>query len=92
MATQSRYIRRCEWMNEHRITYVAIGEQLGISATAVSRMLYSETMPVKRHQQMLALGFPDDMLPVPFDRPRGRPKNVPIFPGLAASESRHADA
>lgn len=74
------------WMLEHYITNAALGEQLGISAQAVNRLLKEDTMPVRRHEKCLELGFPKELLPAPFDRPRGvRGFRKPIFPGLVAA-------
>lgn len=79
------------WMLEHYITNAALGEQLGISAQAVNKFLKEETMPVRHHKKCLELGFPEELLPIPYDRPRGIRSRKPIFPGLmAAPETNRA--
>lgn len=79
-----------KWMSEHDITYRALGEQLGMSAYGANKMLNQEIMPTHRHADCLRLGFPKDLLPVPFDKKRGpRPKTA-RFPGLSAQEASHA--
>ena len=47
------------------------------------RMLIArETIPVERYNQLRALGFPEDILPIPLDIPRGPRPKEPRFPGL----------
>lgn len=84
--TIPRTERLSKWMSEHDITYRALGEQLGMSAYGANKMLNQEIMPTQRHTDCLRLGFPADLLPVPFDKKRGpRPKEA-RFPGLVAAQ------
>lgn len=80
MAT--RYDRLLEWMAGNHISFEALGDKLGISASGARRLCNSETIPVERHQQLMRLGFPEELLPIGRDRPKGRPRPTPIFPGL----------
>jgi len=75
-------------MASHNISDKALGEKLGTSGAAVNKMLRGETMPTKRHQECLVLGFPQDLLPQPYDTGPGRVagKAAPFFPGLASAE------
>ena len=77
------------WMTAHNITDAAIGKHLGITAQAVNKFLLRDTMPVRHHIKCLELGFPEELLPAPYDRPRGRRALAPHFPGLAAQEPHH---
>lgn len=70
-----------EWMLAHNITDAALGRQLGITAQAVNKFFSQDTMPVRHHEKCLALGFPQNLLPTPYDRPRGR-RRIPNFPGI----------
>lgn len=87
MATESRYERLYKWMLEHRISYPALAEALGISESGARRLCNSETIPVDRHRQFRALGFPEELLPIGRDRPKGRPRATPNFPGLVGDKS-----
>lgn len=74
------------WMAVHNITDAALGKKLGISAQATNKFMNAEIMPVKHHEKCLELGFPMELLPAPFDRPRGRRPKQPRFPGLVAAQ------
>lgn len=81
--TRPRAVRCREWMQEHDITFPALATQLGMKSNAGPRMLLAkETIPVRRYNQLRALGFPEDILPIPLDLPRGRRPKEPRFPGL----------
>lgn len=70
------------WMKEHFIQSKDLADQLGVTPQRVNMMIRAETMPSHHHATCLRLGFPEDLLPKPFD---GRPGPVscpPIFPGL----------
>lgn len=92
MATESCYERLYNWMFEHRISYPAQAKALGIFESEVCRLCNSETVPVERHQRFLALGIPEELLPIGRDRPKGRPRTVPFFPGLAAQKQESLSA
>lgn len=62
------------WMLRRKLTYVEIGRRMGgLTSGGVLRLVQGDRMPVERHQQMLALGIPVELLPVPMDVPAGRP-------------------
>lgn len=61
------------WMLRNKLTFVEIGKRLGgMTGSGVCRLIQGERMPVARHQQMLALGIPEELLPFPLDVPLGR--------------------
>lgn len=78
------------WMSDHGITCRALGEQLGMSGYGAIRMLNQETMPTQRHEACLRLGFPAELLPLPFDKKRGRPAKEARFPGLMAAQEEQS--
>lgn len=92
MATESRYDRLYAWMLDHRISYPALAKELGVSESGARRLCNSETIPVHRHDQLVQLGFPVDLLPAARDRPKGRPRAVPIFPGLLTQDQESLSA
>ncbi len=85
--TLPRSIRLADWLAEHNIRYRDIGHELGISTAAAHKMLKQDTMPTVHHAKCIALGFPPEILPEPYDIKRGRPAGKPLFPGLVASPS-----
>ena len=81
--TVPRAVRCREWMQEHNITFPALATQLGLKSDTGPRMLIArETIPVERYNQLRALGFPEELLPIPLDIPRGPRPKEPRFPGL----------
>ena len=81
--TIPRAVRCREWMQERYITFPALAKQLGMKSEAGPRMLIArETIPVERYNQLRAPGFPEDILPIPLDIPRGPRPKEPRFPGL----------
>lgn len=63
------------WMDRTGSTFRAWGRLVGISGHALSTLCKQETMPTRRHAQLLALGVPEELLPKPFDhKPGPKPK------------------
>lgn len=79
MSIEERQAALKLWMEERHISNQALADALGVSRPFVSVMLARETMPAKRHKQMLLLGFPCELLPPPYQEPK------PYFPGLVAN-------
>ena len=81
--TVPRAVRCREWMQEHNITFPALATQLGMKSDTGPRMLIArETIPVERYNQLRALGFPEELLPIPLENPRGPRQKEPRFHGL----------
>ena len=81
-----RVVRCREWMDAHDITFLALAKQIGMKSDNGARALLSrETLSVFRFNQLRELGFPEDILPIPLDLPRGPRPKEPNFPGLAAN-------
>lgn len=81
-----RIVRLREWMDDHEITDVSLGLHLGLSRGSVCRILNSQTMRTEHYDKCLALGFPPELLPLPFDRKTGPRPKQPRFPGLVAAQ------
>ena len=78
----SRYEKLRRWMRAHAITFAAIARQTGAGTTTIQIQLAGETMPVHRHKELVALGFPPELLPRAQDLKRGPRPVQPDFPGL----------
>ena len=78
-----RSVRLRAWMKEHFIKNTDLAYQLGVTPQRISRMLREETMPSVHHAACLRLGFPEELLPQPYDKRLHRESSpVPVFPGL----------
>lgn len=69
-----------QWMIERDITYLAVAKQIDVSLSTASRLLNGESMPVKKHEKLLKLGFPAELLPMPLDKKPGPKAREPRFP------------
>lgn len=83
LAQMPRGMRLRKWMAQHSITYEALGAALGCSRQVAYNLTVQETMPSQHYPKCLALGIPAELLPAPFDRPKGRPRLEPQFPALS---------
>ncbi len=68
------------WMKKHNITYVAIAKQIGVTPMMAREYIIRETIYPPRHEQLVKLGFPIDILPTPVLK--GKKARILIFPGL----------
>ena len=84
---RERYERLLVWMGDHDITFQATGEQLGVDGATVRFACQGATCPMSHHMKLLELGFPSELLPEALDKPRGRPRKVPKFPGFVQHTS-----
>lgn len=80
MSKEERQAELKLWMEERHITNQSLADVLGVSRAFVWKMLSRDTMPAKRHKQMLLLGFPDELLPAPYQEPK------PFFPSIMAEK------
>lgn len=81
MSNEERQAGLKLWMEERHITNQALADVLGVSRPFVCKMLSRETIPARRHKQMVSLGFPAELLPEPYQEPK------PYFPGLVSKPS-----
>ena len=84
---KERFVRARQFMAENDITYRSMGEQLGVTLQWAMLLLAKNTIPTERHAQLIALGFPPDVLPEPMDFTLGRKPKISRFPGLAGTQS-----
>lgn len=73
-----------EWMRERSITFRAIGEKLGVTTEGARYMLSQDTIPPVRHEVLVALGIPPNLLPTPSQGVLGRPRLEARFPAAHA--------
>lgn len=66
------------------LTFKAIGEKLDMTGTAAAKLCRGETMPTRRHAELITLGIPAELLPKPEDIKPG-PKPRRVAPAVAAS-------
>lgn len=81
---EPRTVRLRQWMANCSVTYRWVGEQLGITTTAARSLLIKDTVPVKRHQRLVEIGIPAELLPVAMDIPTGPARRKPTFPAMTA--------
>lgn len=87
MSNEERQAALTLWLEERRITMQALADAIGVSRPFVGTMLRRDTIPLKRHKQLLALGLPEELLPPPYMGPLGRPSSSPLLPTLREQES-----
>lgn len=87
MSNEERRAELALWMEERRITVAALPEAMGVTHVFVSKMLQRDTIPAKRRKQMIALGFPEELLPPAFAGPFGRPRSTRFFGARKPQES-----
>ena len=78
-----RYEELKKFLAEYNITHAAIANQLGLRQQGIHSLLRGETMPTVHHVKLIALGFPENLLPTPLDKSRGRQAKVPCWPAFS---------
>lgn len=79
MSNEERQADLKLWLEERKISIQALADAMGVSRTFVSVMLQRETIPPKRHKQLVTLGLPEVLLPPPFTGAYGRPRSPRLF-------------
>lgn len=65
------------WLSRNGLSFSELGRRLGVTPNSVSKLCDQETMPVRRHAQLLEQGLPAELLPRPLDiKPGPRPRDV----------------
>ncbi len=65
------------WLSRNGLSFSELGRRLGVTPNSVSKLCDQETMPVRRHAQLLEQGLPAELLPRPEDiKPGPRPRDV----------------
>ncbi len=67
------------WMAENNVTMRWAAAQMGVTPSLLSKYLRLDTMPQKRHEQLVQLHFPPDLLPEPVNKPRGARPAIPVW-------------
>lgn len=80
--TTPRFIRLRQWMDDNSVTYRFVATILGVSESAVPKILKRDTMPTKHHKACVEIGFPVEMLPQGKDLKRGRRAIIPSIPAM----------
>lgn len=62
------------WMEENDCSLPRLAVMAGVSEVFMRVLLRRETIPVKRHTQLVALGMPEELLPTPIQPVMGRPR------------------
>lgn len=87
MSNEERQAALSLWLEERKITMQALATAMGVSRPFVSVMLQRDTIPLKRHTQLVTLGLPQELLPPPYTGPQGRPRSTPLFPLVTGQDS-----
>ena len=58
-----RYDQLREWMHKNRVTFRWTASKLGTTGTGAAWLLKADRIPVKRYAELIALGFPAELLP-----------------------------
>lgn len=67
----TRQERLLIWLRRAGIQYKDIAEQTGVKTAAVSKWFDGDTIPPYRHQQLVDMGIPADLLPLPVYKAGG---------------------
>lgn len=57
----------CIWLKRNGRTQADIARALEVGEISVSRWMKADTIPSKRHEQLVKLGIPQELLPEPVD-------------------------
>lgn len=76
------------WMEESGMTPPRLADIAGVSPTFMRVLLRRETMPMKRHRQLVAIGVPEECLPPPIEPSIGRPRKIQM--GLPCAQTATA--
>ncbi len=79
MSNEERQAALTLWLEERQITFQALADAMGVSRPFVTAMLNRDTIPAKRHKQLVALGIPEELLPPVFTGAYGRPRAPRFF-------------
>lgn len=68
----TRQERLLIWLRRSGLQYREIAERTGVKTAAVSKWFDGDTIPPYRHQQLVDLGIPADLLPLPVYKAGGQ--------------------
>lgn len=55
------------WLKRQGKSQADIARALDVGEVSVSRWVKAESIPVRRHEQLVGLGIPAELLPAPVD-------------------------
>lgn len=87
MAT-SRHTRLRKWMKDSELNPTEVAARLGLSESGFRRILSAKTIPTRRHNQLVLLGFPKKLLPDALDIKPGKKS----FPSNLATDHHQQSA
>lgn len=65
------------WLGRKKTGFKQLGQKMGISGQAVSELCDGDTIPTRRHAQLVELGVPSELLPFPQDiNPGPKPRDM----------------
>ncbi|MBN2140859.1 MAG: helix-turn-helix transcriptional regulator [Desulfovibrionaceae bacterium] len=57
------------------LSFREIGRRIDVSGAAIAKLCNQETMPTRRHAELIAMGIPAGLLPEPLDiKPGPKPR------------------
>jgi len=86
MSNEERQAALRIWLEERQISLQTLADAMGVTRAFVSVMLRRDTIPARRHKQLVALGLPEDLLPPIFTGAFGRPPSACFFGAMAPQE------
>lgn len=64
------------WLKRQGKTQADIARALEVGEVSVSRWMRAQSIPVKRHEQLVKFGIPAELLPAPVDITPGPKRKV----------------
>lgn len=65
------------WMGRNGLTFAEMARRMDVTSNNVSKLCDQDTMPVHRHEQLLGMGVPAELLPEAMDlKPGPKPKTI----------------
>lgn len=65
------------WLSRNSLTFSELGRRLGVTPNSVSKLCDQETMPTRRHAQLVDQGIPAELLPRAQDiKPGPKPRDL----------------
>lgn len=79
---ETRFLKLRQWMEDHCVTFRFIAPHLGVTESAVPKILKGETMPTRHYTVCVKMGFPVELLPEGKDLKRGPRAKIPNIPAM----------
>lgn len=89
LAELTRHEKLWEWMRITGVRAQHIADCMGLAPRYVLCMLKKKTIPARRFARLVFIGVPVELLPLPLDQPRGKPRPTLLEIKVAASHQKH---